>query len=240
MLDFVSVGGHLLVGKDANFIDLHGPRVFAVPTDFNYYRFDLSCVRQMARHWPRDAGFIYQRMSIGNISGVTLSRRFKLPLVLEYNGSEAWVARNWGQPLVFQRLAEDTEECALRHAHLVVTVSDVLKDELIARGVEPERIVMYPNCIDPAMFDPARFGEQNAPRFDARRISPKMTVSSYSSARSACGTVPRCWRRPSSGCGLTSKQSCTRSGSSSCSSVMVRARPQYARSSHGCPRPPKS
>ena len=34
---------------------------------------------------------------------------------------------------------------------------DVLRDELIDKGVEPRRIVSYPNCIDPDVFTPERF-----------------------------------------------------------------------------------
>jgi len=33
----------------------------------------------------------------------------------------------------------------------------VLADELVERGVPRERIVWYPNCVDPDVFDPARF-----------------------------------------------------------------------------------
>ena len=73
----------------------------------------------------------------------------------EFNGSETWIAKNWRQPLRYHDLAAMAEDVMLRHAHLVVTVSDVLRDELVERGVEPDKIVTYPNCIDPAMFDPA-------------------------------------------------------------------------------------
>jgi glycosyltransferase involved in cell wall biosynthesis len=105
-------------------------------------------------------GFIYQRLSMANYSGVVLSRRFRLPLILEYNGSEAWIARNWGRPLREQALAEKSEELNLRHAHLVVTISEVLRGDLIQRGVDPRRIVVYPNCIDPKMFNPTRFSDK--------------------------------------------------------------------------------
>jgi glycosyltransferase involved in cell wall biosynthesis len=49
------------------------------------------------------------------------------------------------------------EEVCFRHAHLVVTISEPLRDELIERGVAPERIVTCPNGFDPARFDPLRF-----------------------------------------------------------------------------------
>jgi len=38
-----------------------------------------------------------------------------------------------------------------------VTVSHVLRDELVERGVEPDRIVWYPNCVDEHVYDPDRF-----------------------------------------------------------------------------------
>ena len=101
--------------------------------------------------------FLYQRMSVSNYAGAVLSRQVRVPLVAEYNGSETWIAKNWRQSLRYHDLVTMAEDAMLRHAHLVVTVSDVLRDELVERGVEPERIVTYPNCIDPAIFDPGRF-----------------------------------------------------------------------------------
>jgi glycosyltransferase involved in cell wall biosynthesis len=68
----------------------------------------------------------------------------------------------------FQKLAEMAEEAMLRHAHLVVTISEVLRDELIERGVEPTRIVCYPNCIDPLVFDPSRFSQHECNALRAR------------------------------------------------------------------------
>lgn len=157
-VDFVSSGGRLLVSEEARYTQLQPPVHFGLPWELNYYRFHFYVVNQIKRlcvdhHYD----FIYQRLSIFNYSGVVLSRQLGIPFVLEYNGSEAWIARNWGRPLREQASAEQVEEVNLRHAHLIVTISDVLRDELIKRGVAPERIVTYPNCVDPEMFDPARF-----------------------------------------------------------------------------------
>src|SRR5690606_28271722 len=101
--------------------------------------------------------FIYQRLSAANYLGVIESRRAGVPLVVEYNGSEVWVAKNWGRPLQFHRLAAMAEAAMLRHAHLIVTISDVLRDELIVKGIDRRRIVSYPNCVDPVVFSPDRF-----------------------------------------------------------------------------------
>ena len=81
----------------------------------------------------------------------------KAPLILEYNGSEVWVARHWGNQLRYETLARSAEEVCLRHAHLIVTVSEPLKRDLIDRGIPPSRIVFHPNGVDTDIFDPERF-----------------------------------------------------------------------------------
>lgn len=155
---FLSAEEPLMVSSAVAFRRIRLPRAFGLPRDVNQYRFHRLVVRK-ARQLADASGtrFIYQRLSLGNYAGVVLSRRLGIPLVIEYNGSEVWVSKHWGYPLAFPRLAANAEKACLRHAHLVVTVSDVLRDELAERGVDPDRIVTYPNCIDPEVFDPARF-----------------------------------------------------------------------------------
>jgi glycosyltransferase involved in cell wall biosynthesis len=132
--------------------------VFGLPPELNVYRFNRKFSHQLrAKATNRSYSFVYHRLSVGNISGITLSRELRVPLILEYNGSEAWVSRNWGTPLRHHDVAVAAEEACLRHAHLIVTVSDALREELISRGIEADRIVTYPNCIDPNVFNPERF-----------------------------------------------------------------------------------
>jgi glycosyltransferase involved in cell wall biosynthesis len=102
----------------------------------------------------RPAGLLYQRFDPASHAGVALSRRTGLPLVLEYNGSEVWIADHWGRPLRNRRLFESIEEVNLRHAHLVSVVSAPLRDELVARGVTAERIVVLPNGVDVERYRP--------------------------------------------------------------------------------------
>lgn len=154
---YASAGGRTMIDDQVSSIALTSPAIFGLPYELNYYRFHRIVVRQLrSRQAPR---FIYQRMSVANYAGVELARHWRVPLVLEYNGSEAWIASNWGRPLRYHNLAVKAEQACLRHADVVVTISDVLRDELISKGVGPERIVSYPNCIDPEVFDPARFSQ---------------------------------------------------------------------------------
>ncbi len=107
---------------------------------------------------------IYQRYSLFNYSGVELARRYNLPFVLEYNGSEVWIAKNWGTPLNNQAVAEDIELLNLRAADLVVVVSEVMGEQVRQLGIEPEKILVNPNGVD---------AERVHPQIDGSRIRAK-------------------------------------------------------------------
>lgn len=146
-----------LVSAQARFGEVPALQTYGFPPEANHFRFNDRCLATAREALLKERfDFIYQRLTLGNLAGVLLSRQFKIPLVLEYNGSEVWVSQNWGHKLRFAALAESIEQVCLRHAHRVITVSEVLADELVSRGVPRERIVWYPNCIDPEMFDPTR------------------------------------------------------------------------------------
>jgi glycosyltransferase involved in cell wall biosynthesis len=93
--------------------------------------------------------FVYQRYALGSTAGVELASRLRVPLVLEYNGSEVWAERNWGNSRIWraEELAE-IEERNLRDSSLIVVVSEALRDELRERGIEPERVLVNPNGVD--------------------------------------------------------------------------------------------
>src|SRR5207245_5976307 len=62
---------------------------------------------------------IYQRYSQYNYPEEYLATKWQLPFVLEYNGSELWVAKNWGAKLRFQRWAERIETANLHSANAI-------------------------------------------------------------------------------------------------------------------------
>jgi glycosyltransferase involved in cell wall biosynthesis len=102
---------------------------------------------------------IYQRHGRFVIAGALLARALRVPLVLEYNGSEVWFADHW-DPARFAPWLRMGEEIALWAASRIVVVSEALKAELIARGLPEERILVNPNGVDPAKFDPRRSGDR--------------------------------------------------------------------------------
>lgn len=111
-------------------------------------------------------GAIYQRYSLNNYTGVTLSLRYKIPLIVEYNSSEIWTAKNWGRRLIFEGITERIEILNLRAADLIVVVSEVLREELLNRGIEERKILVNPNGFDPEMYNPQIDGEEFRERYD--------------------------------------------------------------------------
>jgi glycosyltransferase involved in cell wall biosynthesis len=105
----------------------------------------------------RRPAFFYQRYCLNNFSGVPLARRYGVPLVLEYNGSEVWVSRHWGKrpPPRCERLGERIERLNLTAADLIVVVSQALRDELTASGIPAAKVLVNPNGVDPDRYSPA-------------------------------------------------------------------------------------
>jgi glycosyltransferase involved in cell wall biosynthesis len=145
-----------LVNDTVTTIVLKPPARFSPWRELNYYQFNNKIIKQLKK-LNTNFQFIYQRLSLGNFAGVILAKKFKIPLLIEYNGSEIWAAKHWGKALRMPKFARRCEDICFKHADMVVTVSDALKSELIARGVNAEKIVCYPNGVNPELFNPELF-----------------------------------------------------------------------------------
>lgn len=102
----------------------------------------------------RDISFVYQRYSLNNYSGAKLALARKVPFVLEYNGSEIWMSRNWGSPLDHEALSEKIELANFAMADVIVVVSQPMADELIGRGIPAAKILVNPNGVEPDRYVP--------------------------------------------------------------------------------------
>jgi glycosyltransferase involved in cell wall biosynthesis len=121
------------------------------------YNFDFARGVQKDLASATPASF-YQRHCRFAIAGALLTTRLKVPLVLEYNGPEGWIADHW-DPTPFRNLVRLCEELTLRCAARVVVVSDALREELVDRGISADRIRVNPNGVDPDYFYPGRARE---------------------------------------------------------------------------------
>ncbi len=104
----------------------------------------------------RVPAFLYHRATAYCYAAAALAQDLGVPLVLEYNGSDAWISRHWGhRPLRHEPLAIAIEDLNLRAASLVVVVSQALGEEVAARGVPEGRILVVPNGADTDRYHPS-------------------------------------------------------------------------------------
>lgn len=97
--------------------------------------------------------FIYERYSRFSIAGVEAALKNRIPLFLEYNGSEVWVGKHWDATAKLD-LLERYEGLNLERATRIFVVSEVEQKTLISRGVDENKIVVNPNGVDTEKFKP--------------------------------------------------------------------------------------
>lgn len=85
------------------------------------------------------------------------ARRLGIPFIYEVRGlweiTEASTNEHWDGSERFE-LAADLESLVAREADAVLAITRQVKDVLVNRGVEPERISLLPNAADPVEFAP--------------------------------------------------------------------------------------
>lgn len=94
---------------------------------------------------------LYERYNLYLLAGLWTSRRFGLPLLLEVNAPMAQERRDYGG-LAWPGLAQRVELYIWKNAAAVLPVTHVLARQMVAQGVQPERITVIPNAIDPAHY----------------------------------------------------------------------------------------
>jgi glycosyltransferase involved in cell wall biosynthesis len=117
----------------------------------------------------RVPALVYHRSNAYSYAGALIAHDLGVPLVLEYNGSDAWISRNWGShPISRESLVLAIEELNLRAATLVVVVSQALAKELVGRGVPADRVLVVPNGVDPERFNPTVDGSLVRSRYGVK------------------------------------------------------------------------
>lgn len=119
--------------------------------ELEYNQYLKTLLPRIKEENPR---FIYQRYGLDNYIGAYISRLLNIPFVLEYNGSEIWMSKNWGKRFHFEDMAEKIEMIDFRYADIIVANAEPMKDELIKRGIDDKKILIIPNGVDPSRFSP--------------------------------------------------------------------------------------
>jgi len=110
--------------------------------------------------------YIYERICLGNYVGCRLSQEFSCPYIVEYNGSEISMKLSFdGSRYEFEDVYLAAEEAAFRQATLISVVSEVVKDSLVQRGVDANKIIVNPNGVDLDTYHPV----EDVARRDLRR-----------------------------------------------------------------------
>jgi glycosyltransferase involved in cell wall biosynthesis len=94
---------------------------------------------------------IYERYNLYLLAGLMAKRRFGLPLLLEVNAPLVQERLQFGG-LGLPWLGRWAEAKAWTGADVVLPVTQVLAEHVVARGVPKERIVVIPNGINEAHF----------------------------------------------------------------------------------------
>ena len=109
--------------------------------------------------------YIYERLCQANFCGAALSHELGIPYIVEYNGSEISMTRSFGGvSLTFEDVFIQAEDVAFQQATMITVVSQVVKDSLVQRGVDPGKILVNPNGADPDAYAPMASAQKQALR----------------------------------------------------------------------------
>jgi glycosyltransferase involved in cell wall biosynthesis len=89
--------------------------------------------------------------------GAALRAHLGRPLVYEVRSffESTWSAdARWNERGEQYQRRHDAETAAMRGADHVVTIAEAMRDDIIARGVDPERVTVIPNGVDATAFTP--------------------------------------------------------------------------------------
>ena len=100
--------------------------------------------------------YIYERLVSGNFAGAMLSSELRIPYIVEYNGSEISMARSFQQEAIeHEKLFLEAERLAFRQATAITVVSEIVKEQVVKAGIDPNKILVNPNGADVEDYRPA-------------------------------------------------------------------------------------
>jgi glycosyltransferase involved in cell wall biosynthesis len=105
--------------------------------------------------------YIYERLCLGNYAGALLSQSLRIPYIVEYNGSEISMRRSFdGTGYEYEDEYVKAEEFAFKQATMISVISEEVRASLVARQVDPAKILVNPNGADLQAYAPADAAER--------------------------------------------------------------------------------
>jgi glycosyltransferase involved in cell wall biosynthesis len=114
---------------------------------------------------PADA--LYERYAFFHVAGALAASAAGVPLILEVNYTAATPLYR-SRSRLLRPLARAAERFVFRRARLIVAVSSVLRDAIVAGGIPADRVLTLPNAADPDRFRPEISGEAVRERYGLR------------------------------------------------------------------------
>jgi glycosyltransferase involved in cell wall biosynthesis/SAM-dependent methyltransferase len=115
-----------------------------------HYRLQLRALLDFLR-----PAYVYERLVLGNYAAAQICRELGIPYVVEYNGSEISMKRSFeGKGYRGEEALLAAEKLAFDQATAISVVSRHIKADLVERGVNPAKILVNPNGVDPEVYAP--------------------------------------------------------------------------------------
>ncbi len=97
--------------------------------------------------------FVYERYSPFGLAGGTIAKKKGIFHTLEVNALLAAEGKSYRKQAL-QEANELIEQAAFNNTSLIITVSDQLRESLIASGISPGKVITVPNGVDEMFFAP--------------------------------------------------------------------------------------
>jgi len=121
--------------------------------------YNVPAYRRLYRAWRKEKpDILYERCNLYLLAGAWLKKRTGIKMLLEINAPLAKERAAFGG-LGLKLLARRLEQYVWRSADFALPVTNVLAQEIRVAGVQPEKIVVIPNGIDPERFAEAQNSE---------------------------------------------------------------------------------
>jgi len=180
-IDVVSWEKPSLLNPEADFIEVEPSRLFINNHELALMSYNEEIISKIAKKLLEDPpDIVYARYALDSWVPVAIAEMAGVPLVVEYNGSEVWIGKNWGTGLKYPEIASEIEDWVLKAADVISVVSNPLKVELVERGFDEGRILVNPNCVDPERYNPENWTDQEISQLKGKLgISPGSVVAGF-------------------------------------------------------------
>ena len=136
------------IGSLWKFISTHLPNFIF---EFIEIAYNIPSMRRLEKELStKKYDILYERYAFYMISGAIKAKKHNIPFVLEAN--EVSGIKERARPQIFVKLCSKFERFLFSRCTAIHTVSSYLKEMIVNQNVNPDKITVTPNAIDPNKF----------------------------------------------------------------------------------------